>query len=226
MTGNSEGLSCPAKSWILGAVVGIIAALLMRFVGTYGWGSAIFVGILLFVLIGLLLVWFRCEASDDAIAAKASNLATEATGTTEDAVAASAAVAPKPAATPAAKAAEKPVATPAAKAAEKPVATPAAKAAEKPVAKVAAKPAAVENADGETKPVTLTAARETGADDLKVIKGVGPGLEKTLNEMGFYHYDQIAKWGEGEIAWVDARLKFKGRIVRDNWVDQAAELAK
>ncbi|MCY4180960.1 MAG: hypothetical protein OXD48_11955, partial [Litoreibacter sp.] len=63
------------------------------------------------------------------------------------------------------------------------------------------------------------------ADDLRQIKGVGPGLEKTLNELGFYHFDQIAKWGDGEIAWVDARLKFKGRIVRDSWVDQCKTLA-
>ena len=47
-----------------------------------------------------------------------------------------------------------------------------------------------------------------------------------LNEMGFYHYDQIAAWGPAEIAWVDARLKFKGRIERDSWVAQAAELAE
>ena len=72
----------------------------------------------------------------------------------------------------------------------------------------------------------MKAPRKAGADDLKVIKGVGPGLEKTLNEMGFYHYDQIAKWGASEIAWVDSRLKFKGRIVRDNWIDQAASLSK
>ncbi|MEM6618575.1 MAG: hypothetical protein AAF631_04660 [Pseudomonadota bacterium] len=63
------------------------------------------------------------------------------------------------------------------------------------------------------------------ADNLKEIKGVGPGLETTLNEMGIYKFAQIATWGASEIAWVDARLKFKGRIVRDNWVDQAKTLA-
>ena len=63
-------------------------------------------------------------------------------------------------------------------------------------------------------------------DDLKQISGVGPKLETLLNEMGFWHFRQIAAWGPAEIAWVDARLKFKGRIERDNWVAQATELAK
>jgi NADH-quinone oxidoreductase subunit E len=78
----------------------------------------------------------------------------------------------------------------------------------------------------EKQPETLTAARDGGADDLKKISGVGPKLEALLNELGFYHYDQIAAWTAEEIAWVDSRLKFKGRIERDNWPAQAAELAK
>ena len=77
----------------------------------------------------------------------------------------------------------------------------------------------------EVAPERLDAPREGGADDLKKIKGVGPQLEGLLNEMGFWHFSQIAAWGPGEIAWVDSRLKFKGRIARDNWVAQAAELA-
>ena len=79
---------------------------------------------------------------------------------------------------------------------------------------------------GEKKPRTMTAPRKSGADDLKLISGVGPKLEGVLNEMGFWHFDQIAKWSNAEIEWVDARLKFKGRIVRDGWIAQAAELAK
>ncbi|MEL7462496.1 MAG: hypothetical protein AAFN79_00400 [Pseudomonadota bacterium] len=78
----------------------------------------------------------------------------------------------------------------------------------------------------EAEPEILSAARDGTADDLKQIKGVGPGLEKTLNDLGFYHFDQIAAWGPAEVAWVDARLKFKGRIERDGWIAQAAELAK
>ena len=58
-----------------------------------------------------------------------------------------------------------------------------------------------------------------------MLKGVGPKLEETLNELGFYHYDQIAAWTPEQVAWVDARLKFKGRIERDGWIGQAAKLA-
>ncbi len=122
----------------------------------------------------------------------------------------------------------KPAAKP--KPADKPAAAKTAKPAVK--AKPAAKPAAATPTDTpttdltESKPETLTTARAEGADDLKRIKGVGPGIEKTLNELGFYHYDQIAAWGDAEVQWVDSRLKFKGRIVRDGWIAQASDLAK
>jgi len=77
----------------------------------------------------------------------------------------------------------------------------------------------------EEKPELLTEARGT-PDDLKKIKGVGPKLEGTLNEMGVWHFWQIASWSEAEIAWVDTRLKFKGRIERDGWIEQAKILAE
>ena len=81
------------------------------------------------------------------------------------------------------------------------------------------------DATDEKEPETLSAAREGGADDLKLLKGVGPKLEQTLNELGFFHFDQVAAWTDAEIAWVDSRLKFKGRIERDGWVEQAKQLA-
>lgn len=78
----------------------------------------------------------------------------------------------------------------------------------------------------EAEPGTLyTDAAPADPDDLKQIKGVGPGLEKTLNELGIYKFSQIMTWGASEIAWVDARLKFKGRITRDDWIGQATTLA-
>jgi NADH-quinone oxidoreductase subunit E len=82
-------------------------------------------------------------------------------------------------------------------------------------------------ATDKAKPTTLKAARASGADDLKQIKGVGPKLEALLNSMGFFHFDQIAKWTGAEIAWVDENLEgFKGRVSRDGWVDQARVLAE
>lgn len=77
----------------------------------------------------------------------------------------------------------------------------------------------------EQKPELLAGAPTEGADDLTKISGVGPKLKAVLNDLGIYRFAQIAAWGPGEIAWVDARLQFKGRIVRDGWVDKAAKLA-
>ena len=78
-----------------------------------------------------------------------------------------------------------------------------------------------------TKPAGLDGPRDGKADDLKLIKGVGPKLEQMLNDLGFYHYDQIANWTAAEVAWVDENLKgFKGRVSRDNWITQATALAE
>ncbi|WP_097802994.1 NADH-quinone oxidoreductase subunit E [Pelagimonas varians] len=97
--------------------------------------------------------------------------------------------------------------------------------AEKPAATTNVADTPSEQAEGE-KPSTLDAAREGGADDLKLIKGVGPKLEKMLNSMGFYHFDQVASWKASELAWVDQNLEgFKGRATRDEWVAQAKTLA-
>ncbi len=68
-------------------------------------------------------------------------------------------------------------------------------------------------------------APEGEADDLKKITGVGPKLEKTLNELGIFHFWQIAAMSEDDIAEIDSALNFKGRITRDGWVEQARKLA-
>ncbi|MCA0274293.1 MAG: NADH-quinone oxidoreductase subunit NuoE [Proteobacteria bacterium] len=106
----------------------------------------------------------------------------------------------------------------AAKAEAKPAAKPAAKKAEAP--KAADIPAAPK------KPRALKASRKGGADDLKLIKGVGPKLEELLHSLGFFHFDQIAAWTGAELAWVDDNLEgFKGRASRDEWVAQAKHFA-
>jgi small subunit ribosomal protein S2 len=64
------------------------------------------------------------------------------------------------------------------------------------------------------------------ADDLKMISGVGPALEAKLNAIGIFHYRQVAAFTKTDIAAVDDVLNFKGRIERDNWLEQAAKLAK
>lgn len=61
-------------------------------------------------------------------------------------------------------------------------------------------------------------------DDLKKVSGVGPVIEQKLNDMGIYHYWQIAAFTPEDISVVDDSLNFKGRIERDDWVKQAKEL--
>jgi NADH-quinone oxidoreductase subunit E len=63
-------------------------------------------------------------------------------------------------------------------------------------------------------------------DDLKLLKGVGPALEKKLHSNGVTTFAQIAAWGSAEITDMDDKLLFKGRIERDNWVEQAKQLAE
>lgn len=93
---------------------------------------------------------------------------------------------------------------------------PAAKA-EKPAAEAKAKPAAKAE-----KPAAKAAA---GGDDLKVLSGVGPALEKKLHEAGVTTFAQIAGWSKADVAEMDEKLSFKGRIEREGWIAQAKELA-
>ncbi|GIT87086.1 NADH-quinone oxidoreductase subunit NuoE [Roseobacter sp. OBYS 0001] len=76
-------------------------------------------------------------------------------------------------------------------------------------------------------PGLLKTARSGGGDDLKRIKGVGPKLESMLNDIGIFHFDQIASWSSEEVAWADESfVGFKGRVSRDDWVSQAKLLAE
>ena len=119
------------------------------------------------------------------------------------------------------------------------------KAAAKPTVKTAKKAAPAKAASakratkavyGKAKQVSAGPVKKAGperltkprgkADDLKLISGVGPKLEQTLNKLGFWHFAQIGKWAKKDIAIVDDELTFKGRIERDDWVKQAKALAK
>ena len=102
------------------------------------------------------------------------------------------------------------------------VATKAAKPARKAAA---AAPSTAEAVEAERPANLLTEARGGQADDLKRISGVGPKLEGLLNQNGVFHFDQIAAWNDAEIAYMDDQLSFKGRIARDNWIEQAAGFA-
>ncbi len=87
--------------------------------------------------------------------------------------------------------------------------------------------AAVAEEPPASKPVQargLDAAIGGKADDLKIISGIGPKLEKTLNGLGIFHFEQIAGWSAQDVREVDDLLSFKGRIERDDWIGQAKKL--
>ena len=189
----------------ISALFGLLAAAVALFAFAYSVPGAILIGLIVAVIVAIIL-WMGWQdtnsgtASDATTAAATSSAAarTDATATAVSPVAA------KPAATKAAK--------PAATKAAKPAAT---KAAAKPAAKVAAKPA------------VLAKARAGGADNLKMIKGVGPVLEKALHTTGVFHFDQVGAWTKDDAEWFDDNVKgANGRVIRDGWVKQAKILAK
>lgn len=75
---------------------------------------------------------------------------------------------------------------------------------------------------GET--FELLAAPRGAPDDLSKLPGVGPQLEKKLNEAGVFHYWQIAAMGSADVAALDTKLKLNGRMGREDWVGQARAL--
>lgn len=72
----------------------------------------------------------------------------------------------------------------------------------------------------------LFAAPEGAADDLKLISGVGPVLEGKLNAVGIKKWSQVAAMSQDDISRLEATLNFKGRVARDNWLQQAEVLAR
>lgn len=70
-----------------------------------------------------------------------------------------------------------------------------------------------------------TSDDEPGGDDLKRIRGIGVLIEKRLKALGVTTYDQIANWTSGDIDRMSQTLDFKGRVERENWVEQARILS-
>ena len=62
-------------------------------------------------------------------------------------------------------------------------------------------------------------------EDLKRIRGIGVLIEKKLNSLGIATYEQIANWTHDDIDRISDVLDFKGRIERENWIEQARILA-
>jgi predicted flap endonuclease-1-like 5' DNA nuclease len=62
-------------------------------------------------------------------------------------------------------------------------------------------------------------------EDLKRIRGIGVLIEKKLNSLGITSYEQVANWTDADIDRISQLLDFKGRIERENWIEQARILA-
>jgi len=247
--------SCQMGCWAMAAAAGLLTFIMLLKTADYSFFPAVFSGIVVFVLLGFLFNRLFCaplsemrEKTDvsaaSASAASPSTSATSAATADTATVAAGAAAAVASKATSDSAAGDKVAADGKAQVAAnkkaKAAADKKAKAANTKAEKAAAAKAEAdakagedfdgdgvrEGADEGTKPATLAAAREGGADDLKRIKGIGPKLEKLCNTVGFFHFDQIAAWTPDEMAWVNANLEgFKGRATRDKWIDQAKLLA-
>ena len=228
MANDNSGLSCSAGCWLMAAAAGLAALILLLVIGNFGIIAALFLSGVLVVGLGLLFGYLFCgelspakrgeEAQTKAPAPKA---------------AAPAAPTPKSDAPDEKEAGEKDAEEEESES-ESPVTTGTLLPGEEELAarkgewkyEGAAQTPATTSAGGGTRPEGLPEARGGQPDDLKRIKGIGPKLEKLLNSMGYYHFDQIAAWGPEEVAWVDDNLEgFKGRVSRDDWVEQARTLA-
>ncbi|WP_257165308.1 cell envelope biogenesis protein TolA [Bradyrhizobium sp. SRS-191] len=95
-------------------------------------------------------------------------------------------------------------------------------------AEVAASAAEPPPSDGngadDGRPPSLLAP-DGAADDLKLIKGIGPKNEAILNDIGVHHFSQIAEWAPPHAEWVGHHMAFPGRIEREHWIAQAKLLA-
>jgi len=75
---------------------------------------------------------------------------------------------------------------------------------------------------GDTRPFVTSAGE---VQDLKRIRGIGVLIEKRLNALGITAYEQVANWTRADIDRISEMLDFKGRIERENWIEQARILA-
>lgn len=212
----------PAAIWGVAALVGVLACIILYVVADVGIIGAIFLGAILAVIVGFALQW-RMKGPP-------------ALGSSEGKPAAPKPASPEPS-PPTPKVSDMP---------QPPMTADTAEAVVKPTtplpgqAELAARKGdwryqaedsgssgSAEGAIEGVRPETLSAPRDGKADDLKEIKGIGPKLERMLNDIGFFHFDQIAALSDQEIAWVDSNIEgFKGRISRDDWVGQARDLAR
>ena len=74
------------------------------------------------------------------------------------------------------------------------------------------------------KPKGMPHPRNRQRDNLKQINGLGPLDESSLNNLGIYHYDQIAAWDQKEVLWLENHAFARGRSGREDVQGQARSL--
>lgn len=73
----------------------------------------------------------------------------------------------------------------------------------------------------ENKPFILSSPRQNGKDNLRKIKGIDSVIEKELNALGIFHFDQISNWSKRNCEWIEEFLKLSGVVTQLQWVEQA-----
>ena len=73
-------------------------------------------------------------------------------------------------------------------------------------------------------PMALAAAGAAGADDISLIAGIGPKIYAALTDMGITTFAQVAAWTPEDVTRIEADIKQKGRVAREEWIEQAKEL--
>lgn len=193
---NSAGSSCNTVCWLVGALLGLLVIAVLMNMAEWGFVISLAVGAIATLGAAWVLSSYFCEGALESPPETQKFEAAPVVNVVEEAAAEEAAAEEAaPAPEPEVVAAPEPEA-------------PAAPESELATSTLDDKPMLYDTAPDQT-------------DDLKRIKGVGPGLEKTLNELGIYTFAQIAAWTAEDVAWVDGNLKFKGRIERDDWMSQA-----
>ena len=93
-------------------------------------------------------------------------------------------------------------------------------------AKPSKKAAAPKKAEAAAAPAALASGLAEGvnADDISLIGGIGPKLLKGLNDIGITTLAQIAAWSDSDVERIETELKQKGRVAREEWIEQAKEL--
>ncbi|MEZ5922117.1 MAG: hypothetical protein R3C60_12290 [Parvularculaceae bacterium] len=79
-------------------------------------------------------------------------------------------------------------------------------------------------ATNATAPSVLLDRPDGQKDDLTQIIGVDGDTEKRLNALGVFHFSQIASWDEASQRWIEIRLNEPGRVIREQWTEQAISL--